>query len=39
MTYEAVDYAAHHLGLADEGFSVLHLRIDLKPALTEGFDA
>ena len=33
MTFKAVDYAAHHFGVADEGVSVLHLRIDLQLAL------
>ena len=33
MTFEVVDYVAHHFGVADEGGSVLYLRIDLRLAL------
>ena len=32
MNYEVVDYAAHHIGVADKRVRVLHLRIDLQPA-------
>jgi hypothetical protein len=32
MTYEAVDYVAHHFEVADEGVGVLHLWIDLQLA-------
>jgi hypothetical protein len=29
MTYKVADYTALHIGVADEGVSVLHLSIDL----------
>lgn len=35
MTYEAVDYAAYHFGITDEGIGVLHAWIDLQPALQD----
>jgi hypothetical protein len=33
MTFKAVDYTAHHFGVADERVRVLHLRINLQLAL------
>jgi hypothetical protein len=35
MTDEAVNYVSHHFGVAGEGVSVSHLRIDLQPAPQE----
>jgi hypothetical protein len=35
ITYKAVDYAAHHFKVADEGVGVLHIRVDLQPALLQ----
>jgi hypothetical protein len=33
MTSKSVDFMAHHFGVADEGVSALHSRIDLQLAL------